>query len=127
MFYSAGTWSPLHDYEVELARGVFVNRNLELVERVERDLGQLGITLAVSLSVSKGHLDVLEQGSLGRVSIDFPCMNRKGLIVSFELCPAAECNAPFKRNPTCQSLTIWNLSSIIWRFDIMDLTIDPDP
>jgi hypothetical protein len=77
-----------------------VDRNLELVRRVEGDLANLGVLLPIADDISFGQFSTFQNSGFRRVSGNLSLENVNALLLAFELGPVTQSGATFQGLPS---------------------------
>merc|ERR1719336_712712 len=120
-------WGTLHHQQVPRVRLVLllVDRDLELVGRVEGDLADFLVPRPVVHHVALAQLGALEDGCLGGISVDLPLQDRDLVLTSLELSPVAEAGNALQRLPSWGVLVEGRSGLVLRGVRLHDLVVEP--
>merc|ERR1719336_2872195 len=120
-------WGSLHYQQVPRVRLVLllVDRDLELVGRVEGDLADFLVPRSVVHHVALAQLGALEDGGLGGISVDLPLKDRNLVLASLELSPVAQAGNALQRLPSWGVLVEGRSRLVLRGVRLHDLVVEP--
>merc|ERR1719336_3460893 len=120
-------WGALHHQQVPRVRLVLllVDRDLELVGRVERDLADFLVPRPVVHHVALAQLGALEDGGLGGISVHLPLQDRDLVLASLELGPVAQAGNALQRLPSWGVLVEGRSGLVLRGVRLNDLVVEP--